>query len=154
MNRRRGYHPNRWVRTSHCPHTGKVRYPTDHAAERDMRRIQTQVLAEGRTHVPQETYACTECDGWHLTSEKRRDRLGAERAPSRPGWRARRQRWRRTLTVQLLLAEPWCPVRTTGCTGRASTIVPLSRPEDLAVPEAWLTVCVPCRDALTTPKET
>jgi hypothetical protein len=123
MNRRRGYHPNRWVRTSHCPHTGKVRYPTDHAAERDMRRIQTQVLAEGRTHVPQETYACTECDGWHLTSEKRRDRLGAERAPSRPGSRARRQRWRRTLTVQLLLAEPWCPVRTTGCTGRASTLI-------------------------------
>ncbi|MFC9085303.1 hypothetical protein [Nocardiopsis dassonvillei] len=137
------------VRTTTCPRTGKRRYNREYDATRELRRIHAQLAREGK-RAPREAYECPECDGWHLTSSKRRAPLvDAQEPTNRPGSRERRRRWRAALTFELLLRCPTCQVAAPDCTGRAVDIVPLDQP-DLRNPGAWVTACGPCRDATLT----
>lgn len=49
--------------------TGKVGFPTEHAAEERLEEIRSDERRRRRSGVPQRIYRCPHCDSFHFTSE-------------------------------------------------------------------------------------
>lgn len=59
-----------------CP-SGKVRFPDQRAALDELATTITKAINGERNRLECRTYPCSSCQGWHLTSQPKRDIVSA-----------------------------------------------------------------------------